>query len=202
MHRFTLIPLFLLTLSSATAIPNPKALSLPNPEANVGAAIEPISLVRKADTFFEVPKSTSNTFADYAFEKCKELGIDPHGPHPDDYKKDDGKGKTFEAGSKFSFWAGAQVSEKMNEKKGGRKRQTNTISVTMWTDWDCSMNGYHVDALDQHLGQKFFDPDPTMERYSLSITSGNVDPNVWRIHLKTWTGPGTSDCLETHLYEV
>lgn len=47
------------------------------------------------------PLSSTST-VDNAYEKCLELGIDPHGPHPDDFIPDE-HGQHFEAGSKYAY---------------------------------------------------------------------------------------------------
>jgi hypothetical protein len=108
MHLPTLSLLFLVAL--AAALPQPVSPSHP---------------------FTLATHETSNSFADYAFEKCKELGIDPHGKHPDDFTSDDGTGRHFEAGSKYALWVAAQNSEKIrkSERKLGR-RKDHGISVT------------------------------------------------------------------------
>jgi hypothetical protein len=108
MHLSTLSLLFLAAL--AAALPQPVSPSHP---------------------FTLATHETSNSFADYAFEKCKELGIDPHGKHPDDFTSDDSTGRHFEAGSKYALWVAAQNSEKMRklERKLGR-RKDHGISVT------------------------------------------------------------------------
>jgi len=38
------------------------------------------------------------SFTDHAYEKCLELGIDLHGPHPGDFTSDE-YGRNFQAGS-------------------------------------------------------------------------------------------------------
>ncbi|KAF8245492.1 hypothetical protein K440DRAFT_687553 [Wilcoxina mikolae CBS 423.85] len=193
MHLTNLLAplLLLLPLTTATAIPN--------------AVAQPISKPKPSPpSILFAPPATSNTFANYAYEKCKDLGIDPHGKHPDDYTHEDKNGRHFLEGSNYYFWAVAQGSDKMDD--GNGKRDAKSINVIMWSDNYCSKNGYHVYDLDKHVGQKFFDAqkDPKtkkyVDRYSLSITAGNVDPNYWRIHLKSWTGPGTTDCTETFMY--
>ncbi|KAF8537813.1 hypothetical protein BDD12DRAFT_806664 [Trichophaea hybrida] len=166
MHFTTLFAsLFLLATATATAIPNPHPVAVAQPVST------PLSLL-------SAPPATSNSFADHAFDKCKDLGIDPHGPHPKDFTKEDANGRHFKEGSKYSFWAAAQGSKKIEE--GNGKRNAKSISI--------------IPALTKAKKERW------PEHYSLSITSGSVDPNYWRIHLKTWTGPGTADCLETYMF--
>ncbi|KAF8248462.1 hypothetical protein K440DRAFT_642506 [Wilcoxina mikolae CBS 423.85] len=75
-------------------------------------------------------QTSPTSFHDHAYKKCKELGIDPHGPHPDDFTSDDGARKFFEEGSRFSYWVSAQLSEKFlveSDKKG--KRDDKSVNV-------------------------------------------------------------------------
>jgi hypothetical protein len=109
MHLSTILPTILLSaLASATAIPKPQPV-FPVPKPFIGL------------------KASSNNFAEYAYDICKELGIDPHGSHPDDFTSDDGHGHHFEAGSKYALWAAAQNSVKMVVDK--EKRDDSSISV-------------------------------------------------------------------------
>jgi hypothetical protein len=113
MH-FTTLFASLLLLTTATAIPNPHPVAVAQPVSNK------LSLL-------SAPPATSNSFADHAFDKCKELGIDPHGPHPKDYTSEDANGRHFKEGSKYSLWAAAQGSKKIDE--GNGKRDAKSVSV-------------------------------------------------------------------------
>ncbi|KAF8249073.1 hypothetical protein K440DRAFT_623266 [Wilcoxina mikolae CBS 423.85] len=183
----------LLPLTTATAIPNPLPVAVAQPIS------KPMS---SPPSILFAPPATTNPFADYAFDKCKELGIDPHGSHPVDFTREDANGRHFVKGSRYSFWAAAQSSDKMDEGNGKRGIYKH-INAIMWTDDYCSQNGYHIYNLDEHPEQFFFDANPTdtdKDRYSISITSGVVYGDKWRIHLKTWLGPGSSACSETYMY--
>jgi hypothetical protein len=88
------------------------------------SAIPAISPLPK---LFHSVQSSSTSFADYAYEKCKELNIDPYGPHPDDFTSDDGQKMHFEEGSKFSYWVSAQLSAKMDHSK--KKRDCFSVNI-------------------------------------------------------------------------
>jgi hypothetical protein len=66
----------------------------------------------------------TDDFSERAYEKALELGVDPDGPYPTDFTKNDGNRFTFEAGSKFSLWAAAQHSRKVKRAASGSINMT------------------------------------------------------------------------------
>ncbi|KAF8253002.1 hypothetical protein K440DRAFT_643007 [Wilcoxina mikolae CBS 423.85] len=71
--------------------------------ALVGAIPQPISGLHT-----RIPETNNDTFAEKAYKKALKLGIDPHGPWPNDFTSDNGKYISFEENSMFALWVAAQ----------------------------------------------------------------------------------------------
>ncbi|KAF8510238.1 hypothetical protein BDD12DRAFT_914855 [Trichophaea hybrida] len=72
-----------------------------------------------------------------AYTRCLSAGIDPHGPHPNDFDTDDGEKIAFSGESKFALWAAAQSEPAVGLKKKSLPdgtTQPTGIDVVMWTD--------------------------------------------------------------------
>lgn len=67
----------------------------------------------------------SNDYAEDAFKKCKELGIDPLGSPPNDFTSDDRGVITFDGDSKYALWHAAQ-----NARTDDLRRRGSDIGVT------------------------------------------------------------------------
>jgi hypothetical protein len=114
--QFTISILSVLFMASALVGATPQGIDKRSP-ISYGS-----SLFTKRDPAMSETHDHSNDFAEEAFKKCKEHGIDPDGLMPTDYTSDDGESISFKEGSKFALWIAAQNSrhsEGLTKRKGG-----------------------------------------------------------------------------------
>ncbi|KAF8536581.1 hypothetical protein BDD12DRAFT_807669 [Trichophaea hybrida] len=89
--------------------------------------------------FLPISKRTlsSSNFAEEAFRKCKELGIDVYDGIPKDYDSTDGMTFTYKPESKGNWWLAAQLAESFDDRKM-KKRQLTGLSLSyvdyLWPD--------------------------------------------------------------------
>ena len=128
-------------------------------------------------------------------EKCKEAGIDVHGPIPGDYLDYD---KTtgryhFGPGSKASLWASAQGYIEEPEDKHEKRQGWANIGIGMWAQDNCVGEGYWFDNV-----QYGYNNYGTLNLYSVQIKYRGLRSNE---HLDFSRLSG-SDWCGTYLYSA
>ncbi|KAF8247160.1 hypothetical protein K440DRAFT_629944 [Wilcoxina mikolae CBS 423.85] len=149
------------------------------------------SLFAKRDQPQSQTLALPNYFAHKAFQKCKELGIDPYGKAPKDFDWDDGKAISFKAESDYALWIAAQNARTDH---GNTKRGVNSnIDVVLWDTKDCTPgNGLHL--YDLVVAKKYWDGGFHRQEFSLQISRGIVNGDILRIWLQKWYGGTSRDC--------
>ncbi|KAF8535576.1 hypothetical protein BDD12DRAFT_892446 [Trichophaea hybrida] len=149
---------------------------------------------------FDLPQTLSlpNSFASHALKKCHELNIDPLGPAPDDFESNTGYSIIFKAESQYSFWIAAQNAPEVVEHRRKQKRDDAPLSgvdIIFWDTHDCHPgSGQHY--WDLAIGQQYRNTLINDVYYSLQITAGNINPNVWRLWLKKSLGNLSQYCKD------
>jgi hypothetical protein len=88
------------------------------------APVSEVNVVFSRDLSMAEDMQPNNDFAEEAFKKCGELGIDPYGDMPTDYFKTDGKSYHFKEDSKGVLWIAAQSSLSFDAGKIRRRELT------------------------------------------------------------------------------
>ncbi|KAF8533493.1 hypothetical protein BDD12DRAFT_914070 [Trichophaea hybrida] len=108
-----------------------------SPQPRYSASPQSLRILMNLTSLFakrDLPQSQTlalpNDFAHKAFQKCKELGIDPYGKAPKDFDWDDGKAISFKAESYYALWIAAQNArtDHGNTKRGVKSN----IDVVLW----------------------------------------------------------------------
>ncbi|KAF8535062.1 hypothetical protein BDD12DRAFT_365063 [Trichophaea hybrida] len=133
-----------------------------------------------------------------AYTRCISAGIDPHGPHPDDFDNDDGEKISFRGESKFALWAAAQsepvVGLKKKDLPDGTTQPTG-VDVVMWTNQGCSGRGnYYYNV---HYNTNYYDKKNDSPNHSMQINAHSVYPYSVRIYLMNWVR-GTTNCVDAN----
>ncbi|KAF8542339.1 hypothetical protein BDD12DRAFT_876819 [Trichophaea hybrida] len=131
-----------------------------------------------------------------AYTRCLSAGIDPHGPHPNDFDTDDGEKIAFSGESKFALWAAAQSEPAVGLKKKSLPdgtTQPTGIDVVMWTDLKCSGGGSYYYNIKYNTN--YYNKKHNRIRRSMQINPYNIYPYSVRIFILNWV-PGTTNCVD------
>ncbi|KAF8245125.1 hypothetical protein K440DRAFT_663010 [Wilcoxina mikolae CBS 423.85] len=138
-----------------------------------------------------LPPDFSLPFAQDAYRKAMDNGVDPDGPMPEDFTENNGRWISFAEGSKFALWAAAQSAVVHGNSKRAPDGRC-ILDIMEYTGPNCDGPGtYHPD-----ISIPGWYPSG-QESHSLQIRNCNVDPNNGRLWLK---GKTCDDDLRHYVY--
>ncbi|KAF8531566.1 hypothetical protein BDD12DRAFT_810869 [Trichophaea hybrida] len=98
------------------------------------------SLVGAMIPGMKYPTPPTNNFAEEAYRKTLERGIDPNGPRPNDIISDNGKCISFEEDSKFALWAAAQNTHAVGLQMGAGSEVDSVYELDLYLPgWEANL---------------------------------------------------------------
>ncbi|KAF8545099.1 hypothetical protein BDD12DRAFT_906003 [Trichophaea hybrida] len=137
-------------------------------------------------------------FAEQAYKKALEKGIDPHGDHPKDFLSDDGKVRKFHGESNYALWVAAQDARTDLEKRRlPQAGQQSGMDVVMWTDQNCKGPGINNHYYDIVYNSNYWDGkngSPILVASAIQILNTGIQEDIDELQIKNWLGGNSKNC--------